>query len=99
METVDFNLFKSLVKSAPALLNDGIVFISSGDVNDLFFREDTGDDSGFAYYFEFSEKDFEAYSKFPVLYDRNTNEFHFFKDQGHGVKDEYVVKILHPVSL
>lgn len=102
METVDFNLFKSLVKSAPALIrNDGTVFVSSGDVNDLHFYEAAVEDDyfGFPVYLDFTEKDFERYSKFPVLYDEDTKEFHYFDDFGHGVKEEYVIKILLPACL
>lgn len=99
MEKVDFEKFKSLVKSAPALMQDDVLYVSSGDVNDLVFTEVSIYEYGFIGHLEFSEEKFERYSKFPVLYDENTNEFHYFDDFGHGVKEEYVIKILLPACL
>ena len=100
MEKVDFEKFKSLVKAAPALMLGDVLYVSSCDVNDLVFTEAVFDDYVcFTGHLEFSEKDFERYSKFPVLYDENTKEFHYFDDFGHGVKQEYVIKILLPACL
>ena len=88
------------MKSAPALMKNDVLYVSSRDVNDLVFTEAVFDDYVcFTCYLEFSEKDFERYSKFPVLYDEDTKEFHYFDDFGHGVKEEYVIKILLPACL